>query len=66
VEHPCDGGADAAAGAGDECHSSFEADASGVTTSPRTNIHSFAVVFLLGFVSHVTPLTAGYRDRNLP
>jgi len=29
-----------------------EADAFGVTTSPRTNAASFAVAFVLGFVSH--------------
>jgi hypothetical protein len=38
-----------------------EADAFGVTTSPRTKADSFAVAFVLGFVSHRAHATARRR-----
>ena len=41
-----------------------EADACGVTTSPRTNADSFAVAFVLGFVSHRASTTWGVTRWN--
>jgi len=36
-------------------------DAFGVTTSPRTNIDSFAVVLVLGFVSRQSPSARAFE-----
>ena len=39
----------------------FVTDAFGVTTSPRTKADSFAVAFVLGFVSHIGSSSRGER-----
>ena len=49
------------AGVGGEGGESELTDAFGVTTSPRTKADSFAVAFVLGFVSHAGSSSFGER-----